>query len=214
LRAARFSSSKGAVVASTNEREAIFFESAEAVRDWLEGNHDTADQLWIGFYKKGSGRQMVTYKDALDEALCFGWIDGVRKSLDGERYVQRFTPRRPRSIWSQVNIMRAQELIDQGRMKPAGLEAFEKREAARSGIYSYENRPTELGEQYGARFRENEKAWRFFQSQPPGYRRTATWWVVSAKQESTRLRRLDKLIADSEVGRRLDSLNPGKAPSD
>jgi uncharacterized protein YdeI (YjbR/CyaY-like superfamily) len=147
----------------------------------------------------------------VDQALCFGWIDGVRRSLDDDRYVMRFTPRKPRSNWSKINIAKVAELTAQGLMMPAGLRAFERREEARSGVYSFEQeQPHELPPEYVARFQENRTAWELFQKQPPGYRRTATHWVMSAKREETRLKRLATLIEDSANGRRIAPLTrPG-----
>jgi len=167
--------------------------------------------LLVGFYKRGSGKPSITWPESVDEALCFGWIDGVRRSLDGDGYTIRFTPRKPRSTWSAVNTKRASELIAQGRMRPAGLEAFEKRTGERSGTYSYEQRHTaRLDEVYEQQFRANRKAWDYFQAQAPWYRRTAIWWVVSARREETRLKRLATLIAESERGR---SIGPLSRPS-
>ncbi len=183
--------------------DVTFFNSPSELREWLAQHHDTANAVMVGFYKKQSGNGGITYPEALDEALCFGWIDGVRKTLDGGSYTIRFTPRKPRSIWSAVNIKRVGELIALGRMQPAGLKAFEGRDAARSRLYSFENRPQVLEGEYEERLRANEQAWAFFQAQPPSYRRVAVWWVMSAKQEETRQRRLATLIADSEQGRRL-----------
>jgi uncharacterized protein YdeI (YjbR/CyaY-like superfamily) len=157
----------------------------------------------MGFYKKSSGQPSITYPEALDEALCFGWIDGIRKAVDESRYTIRFAPRKPGSIWSNVNIKRANELIALGRMMPAGLAAFEARKQEKSGVYSYENRPRQLSAEYEQKFRANQKAWEFFQSQAPYYRRTASAWVMTAKKEETHMRRLATLIEDSAQGRRL-----------
>src|SRR5216684_2739526 len=159
------------------------FSSQEEFRKWLVKNHAAASELFVGFHKKSSGKKGATYSEALDEALCFGWIDGVRRSIDADSYLIRFSPRRPTSTWSRVNIKRAQELINEGRMRPAGLKAFEARQENRSGIYAYEQRSPELEEKYARIFKRNKPAWKFFQSQPPGYRKTANWWVVSAKRE-------------------------------
>ena len=149
----------------------------------------------------------MTWPEAVDEALCFGWIDGVRKSIDETSYANRFTPRNTRSTWSAVNIKRVQELIAQGRMRPAGLKAFAARVEESSGIYSYEQRDAvELGDAYERRFRDNQAAWDFFQAQPPSYRKVAIWWVVSAKKEETRQRRLTALIDNSAAERRIASL--------
>ena len=180
-----------------------YYTSAVKFHQWLEKNHARPVELWVGFYKKDSGRIGVTYPEALDEALCFGWIDGIRKAVDESRYTIRFTPRKPGSIWSNVNIKRANELIAEGRMAPAGLAAFEARTAEKSGVYTYENRSRQLSAEYEQQLRANKKAWEFFQSQAPYYQRTAGGWVMSAKKEKTRLRRLAILIEDSAQGRRL-----------
>jgi uncharacterized protein YdeI (YjbR/CyaY-like superfamily) len=185
----------------------LFFATPADLRAWFDDHHETAQDLWIGFHKKGSGRPSITWPDAVDEALCVGWIDGVRKSLDDESYTNRFTPRRKRSNWSAVNVARVEELTRLGRMRPAGLKAFEERGPERTGIYSYEQRHlAELGDEYEREFRADERAWEFFQAQPPGYRKTATWWVVSAKKEETRRRRLATLIDDSRQGRTIRQL--------
>lgn len=187
--------------------EPTFFPTPAELRDWLERHHQSETELWVGFYKKGSGRPSITWPESVDEALCFGWIDGVRRSLDAESYVIRFSPRRRGSIWSEVNTRRARELIEMGRMEPAGLRAFEARDPERTRAYSFEQRSTaRLTEDDEAHFRANRVAWEFFQSQPPGYRRTALWWVMSAKREATRQRRLRQLIADCEAGRRIGLL--------
>jgi len=181
----------------------VFFESSSEFRKWLEKNHAQASELWVGFYRKGSGRTGISYPEAVDEALCFGWIDGIKKKIDEISYTHRFTPRKPRSFWSAVNIAKVRELTARGRMAPAGLAAFESRDEKRSVQYSYERESCAFDAGLESRFRANERAWEFFQAQPPGYRRTATWWVVSAKKEETRLKRLMILIGDSEAGRRL-----------
>jgi uncharacterized protein YdeI (YjbR/CyaY-like superfamily) len=187
--------------------EPRFFSAASAWRKWLEKNHATADELWVGFHKKASGKPSITWPESVDEALCFGWIDGVRKSIDADRYKIRFTPRRPGSTWSLVNTKRVEELSALGRMQSAGLVAFEARLEKRSGVYAYEQRKTATLDPGQARqFRANKPAWDFFQSQPPSYRQTATWWVISAKREETRERRLATLIEDSAAGRRIGPL--------
>lgn len=162
----------------------------------------------IGFYKKDSGKPSITYPEALDEALCFGWIDGVRRSLGEDSYVQRFTPRRSKSIWSNVNVTHVERLKKLGRMAPAGLAAYERRDQARTGIYSFENRPRELSPEYDKKFRANKKAWEFWEQVPPSFKRTSIFWVMSAKQEETRLRRLNHLIDSSAKGIRLGVLTP------
>ncbi len=180
-----------------------FFTSASKFRQWLEQNHGKSNELLVGFHKKASGKKSITYPEALDEALAFGWIDGVRKSFDESSYTIRFTPRRSTSIWSVVNTKRVEELTKLGRMKPAGLKAFALRNPKRTGIYSFETAPRTLAAGYEKQFRANKQAWEFFQKQPPGYRRIAIFWIMSAKQEETRLRRLAQLISDSDKGTRL-----------
>src|SRR5437870_2815812 len=175
-----------------------YFTSPSQFRRWLDRYHDKESELWVGFHKKHSGKPSITYNEALDEALCFGWIDGVRKSVNDTSYSIRFTPRRAKSIWSLVNIRHVERLKKLGRMKPSGLKAFAARDEKRSGIYSFENAPRKLDAAYEKKFKANKKAWAFFQSQPPGYQRIATFFVMSAKQEDTRVRRLDRLIGESE----------------
>src|SRR5436305_5604059 len=153
--------------------EPTFFRSPLHLRRWFAKHHATARELWVGYYKKGSGKPSITWPESVDEALCVGWIDGIRKNTDESSYKIRFSPRKSRSIWSSVNIKRAQELIEQGRMRPAGLKAFEARKENRSGIYSYEQRPEELIEPYLGMLKENEAAFTFFQAQAPSYRRAA-----------------------------------------
>jgi uncharacterized protein YdeI (YjbR/CyaY-like superfamily) len=184
-----------------------FFPSASAWHAWLEEHHQKEEELWVGFHKVGSGKPSITWPEAVDGALCFGWIDGVRKSLDEKSYVIRFSPRRSKSIWSAINIKRVAELSNQGLMRPAGAQAFEKRTGDRSEIYAYEQRMgAKLGAAYEKSFRAHKTAWKFFQAQPPWYRRTASWWVISAKKEETRLKRLAQLIADSENERPIAQL--------
>jgi uncharacterized protein YdeI (YjbR/CyaY-like superfamily) len=174
---------------------------------WLERHHADTPALAVGFHRKRSGKPSITWAEAVDEALCYGWIDGVRRGLDGDSYTIRFTPRRPRSTWSAVNIERARELKRSGRMQPAGLKAFAARTDERSAIYAYEQRRgAKLDSEQERRFRANEAAWEFFSAQPPSYRRTATWWIVSAKREETRVRRLATLIEDSANRRRIKAL--------
>jgi uncharacterized protein YdeI (YjbR/CyaY-like superfamily) len=176
-----------------------FFATPAELRAWLEARHDTEPELLVGFYKVGSGRPSITWPEAVDEALCHGWIDGVRKSIDSASYTIRFTPRKPGSTWSVVNIRRAGELIADGQMRPAGQKAFEGRRDENSGLYSYEQRQrAELDESQLALFEANEKAWTFFQEQPPWYRKAAAWWVISAKREETRSKRLATLVECSE----------------
>lgn len=180
-----------------------FFKSPSTFNKWLAANHAKSKELWVGFYKKETGKPSITWPESVEEALCLGWIDGVRKNIDDESYMIRFSPRKPTSIWSAVNIRIALKLIKEKRMQPAGLKAFAARKENRSGIYSYEQRSPELVEPYAAEFKRNEAAWKFFEAQPPYYRKTMNWWVVSAKQEETRLKRLQTLIEASAEGRRL-----------
>ena len=191
--------------------EPTFFATPADFRAWLDANHADRDELIVGFHKKGSGRPSITWPEAVDEALCFGWIDGVRRSIDGDSYSNRFTPRRPRSNWSAINIRRVGELIEEGRMTPAGLAAFERRDVARSGVYSFErHEPAKLDKAQERRFRAAADAWEWFQSQPPWYRRAALHWVVSAKRVETRERRLQTLIEDCSSGRTVKPLTrPG-----
>ena len=187
-----------------------FFAAPAEFRTWLDEHHATETELLVGFYKKGSKKPSITWPESVDEALCYGWIDGVRRSLGDEAYTIRFTPRKKRSVWSNVNIRRAGELIAEGRMRPAGLAAFEARTGERSGVYSFEQKDQErvvFTEAQARQFQADPKAWEFFQAQPPWYRRTATWWVISAKKEVTRAKRLATLIADSAAGRPIRGLD-------
>ena len=181
------------------------FKTAAEFRSWLEKNAASEKELWIRFFRRSSGKPSITWPEAVDQALCFGWIDGIRKSFDDVSYINRFTPRKPKSNWSLVNIKRVEELKKLGSMTPAGLEAFKHHDRAQAQRYSYEQQRG-LGAAYERVFKANKKAWAFFQAQPPGYRKAAGWWVMSAKQEKTRLRRLETLIADSESGRRIGLL--------
>ena len=179
------------------------FRTPEDFRIWLEKNHTTATELWVGFYKRDSGKRSITWPESVDQALCFGWIDGVRKRVDEISYQIRFTPRRRGSIWSATNIKRAKKLVEQNRMRPTGLRAFAARIENKSGIYSYEQRTTELEESHATHLKKNKAAWNFFQIQPPSYRKMISWWIVSAKKEETRMARLAKLISESAKGKRL-----------
>jgi uncharacterized protein YdeI (YjbR/CyaY-like superfamily) len=180
-----------------------FFASQEAFRKWLEKYHDKEQELVVGFHKVGTKRKCMTWSESVDQALCFGWIDGVRKSLGPDSYTIRFCPRRPTSIWSAINIKKVEELKRKGLMHAAGLNAFEKRDVKRSAIYEYENRPKELGPEFVEVFQKNKKAWAYFMSQPPGYQRLGAHFVMSAKQEKTRRSRLERLILASEAEKRL-----------
>jgi len=187
-----------------------FFKTPADFRKWLAAHHHSETELWVSFYKRDSGKPSITWPQSVDEALCFGWIDGIRKNIDEVSYKIRFTPRKQRSTWSAVNIKRVGELTEQGLMQEAGLKAFAARQENRSGIYSYEQRSPELPAQYAKRLKKNAAAWKFFQTQPPSYRKAVNWWVVSAKQEETRLKRLDKLIDDSAEGRRIPQFTATK----
>lgn len=179
----------------------IFFASQADFRKWLEKNHEKETELLVGFYKVGSGKPSMTWSESVDQALCFGWIDGIRRSIDSESYSIRFTPRRPRSVWSAINIKKIEELTKTGLMKPAGIAAYAKREEKRSGIYAYENAPVPLSAEFEKRFKANKKAWAYFESKGKWYQKQAARWVMSAKQEETRNRRFEKLLAESEAAR-------------
>src|SRR5438876_9173089 len=180
-----------------------YFRSPTDLRKWFAKHYAAEQELWAGYYKKGSGKPSITWPESVDEALCVGWIDGIRKSVDEERYTVRFAPRNRSSTWSAVNIKRARELKRQGLRQASGLEAFKARRENKSGIYSYEQRSAELSEPYITQLKKNKAAWKFFESQPPGYRKQMNWWIVSAKTEETRLKRLEKLIDESGAGRRI-----------
>jgi uncharacterized protein YdeI (YjbR/CyaY-like superfamily) len=180
-----------------------FFKTPADFRNWLEKNHESASELLVGFYKKDSGRPSITWPESVDQALCFGWIDGIRRNIDELSYSIRFTPRRRGSVWSSINIKRATELSKEGLMKPAGIKAFEARKENKSGIYSYEQRKAELDEQYEKILKRNEAAWNFFRAQSPAYRKMMYWWIVSAKKEETRLQRLEKLIKESAKSKKI-----------
>jgi uncharacterized protein YdeI (YjbR/CyaY-like superfamily) len=189
--------------------DAIYFAAAAEFGDWLARNHATATEVWVGYWKRATGRPSLTWSQAVDEAICFGWIDGVMHGVDGERHEQRFTPRKPTSNWSAINIAKVERLRAEGRMQPAGEAAFARRRADRSGVYSYEQRKDpRLEAEQEARFKADRAAWEYFMSRPPSYRKPALWWVISAKRPETRERRLATLIADSAAGRPIKSLTP------
>jgi uncharacterized protein YdeI (YjbR/CyaY-like superfamily) len=192
----------------TDAMSPIYFETPAAFREWLVANHETAPELVVGFYRVATGRRSLTWAQAVDEALCVGWIDGVRRSVDAERYTNRFTPRRAGSNWSAINIAKVEALEAEGRMLPAGRRAFEARDPKKSAIYAYEQPHAALEPDAVAAFRANADAWTWFEGQAPSYRRVAIYWVVSAKRPETRARRLATLIADSAVGRRIGPLIP------
>lgn len=186
----------------------IFFASPAEWRSWLEENHATASEVFVGFHKQKTGRRAMTWSEAVDEALCFGWIDGIVRRIDEDRYRQRFTPRKPTSNWSAVNIEKVAKLSAEGRMAPAGLAAFERRAEDRSRVYAFEQKDARLPPDFEARLRADADAWRHWESRPPGYKRVATWWVISAKRPETRERRMATLIEDSAAGRLIKSQRP------
>lgn len=185
-----------------------FFKTQNEFRKWLKKNHNKKEELYVGFYKVNTEKKSINYPKALDEALCFGWIDGIRKRIDDESYHIRFTPRRKRSKWSNVNIGKAKDLIKEGKMKPAGLKEFGNRKKYNQVKYSYEEKIEKLSTEYEKKFKTNKTAWEYFQNQPPYYKRTVSFWVMNAKKEETRLRRLKILIADCVKQKKIDLLNP------
>jgi uncharacterized protein YdeI (YjbR/CyaY-like superfamily) len=187
--------------------KALFFATPEEFGAWLEEHHESESELLVGFYKKGSGKPSITWPQSVEQALRFGWIDGIRRSLGEESYTIRFTPRKPSSNWSKVNVATVERLKAEGSMAPAGLRAYEARREDRTGLYSFERRQAaELPPDFERRFQASRKAWEWFSSRPPGYRRTATHWVVSAKRDDTRRRRLETLIDCSAEGRKIPLL--------
>jgi uncharacterized protein YdeI (YjbR/CyaY-like superfamily) len=191
--------------------EPKFFQSVEELRNWFEAHGALAREVWIGYYKRGSGRTSVTYDEAVVEALCFGWIDGQVRRIDEHSYTNRFTPRGPRSTWSLLNVRRAEEMIRQGRMRPPGLRSFEARAPERTGVYAYEQGPppaVPLDRAARAAFALRPGALEFFETQPPGYRRTLERWIMTAQRPETRSKRLSAVISASAAGRRVDPLHP------
>jgi uncharacterized protein YdeI (YjbR/CyaY-like superfamily) len=187
-----------------------FFATPEKFREWLEKNHASVDELLLGFHKKDSGKKSITYGEALDEALCFGWIDGVRRRFDEMSYTIRFTPRKPHSIWSLVNVRHVERLQKEGRMHAAGSAAFAQRDPRRTGIYSFENSPRALSREYEQEFRKQKGAWEYFQNYPPYLKKQVSYWVMSAKKEETRAMRLRRLIESSANGERIGVLPKNK----
>ncbi|MDZ7771266.1 MAG: YdeI/OmpD-associated family protein [Balneolaceae bacterium] len=184
----------------------LFFQTPAGFRAWLKKNHDQKDVQWVGYYKVATGKASIRWEESVEEALCYGWIDGLRKSIDEERYMIRFTPRRAGSHWSQKNIDTVQKLLEEDRMQPAGLQAWKQREEAKSGQASFEKEEVSLKKEYEHRIRANPKAWEFFENLAPGYTRTSIHWVMSAKQEKTRQRRLAILIKSCEKGEKIPPL--------
>ncbi|MEZ0293227.1 MAG: YdeI family protein [Solirubrobacteraceae bacterium] len=189
--------------------EPIYFASAAEFGNWLAEHHANATEVWVGYWKKHTGKPSLVWSDAVDEALCFGWIDGVLRRVDDERHMQRFTPRKPTSNWSAVNVAKVAALREAGRMRSAGEAAFARRRPDRTGVYSFEQpADPQLAPEQRARFEAEPEAWAFFQAQPPSYRKQASWWVISAKKPETRARRLALLISDSAAGERIKPLRP------
>jgi uncharacterized protein YdeI (YjbR/CyaY-like superfamily) len=180
-----------------------FFKKQSEFRDWLTKNHEKENELLVGFYKVDSGKPSLSWSESVDQALCFGWIDGVRKSIDSESYTIRFTPRRTTSIWSAINIRKIEELTQKGLMHPSGIKAFEHRTEQKSKIYSHENETKKLSAPFIKQFKMNKTAWDFFKTQAPSYQKVMTHWIMSAKQEKTQISRLEKTIASSAAEKRM-----------
>jgi uncharacterized protein YdeI (YjbR/CyaY-like superfamily) len=187
----------------------LFFSNQSQLRKWFEKNYDKKSELFVGYYKVSSGKPSVNWSQSVDEALCFGWIDGIRKSIDEESYMIRFTPRNPNSNWSAINIKKVEELTKLGLMKPRGIAAFEKRKEKNSEIYSYEKQNVKLSPEFLKHLKANKKAWAYFNSQPPYYQRVTQRWVMSAKQEATRIKRLHILIRDCAAGVKIKQMQVG-----
>lgn len=187
-----------------------FFPTPAAFRAWLERHHDRETEIWVRFYKVKSGKGGMVYREALDQALCYGWIDSVLRRVDEDSYAQRFTPRKKGSNWSLVNIKRATELIEDGLMQPPGRAAFEQRDERKAAAHSFERQHVRMAPAYARALRDNAAAFAFFRAQPPSYRQVATWWIMSAKKPETRERRLLTLIRDSAAGRRVGVVTPGQ----
>lgn len=190
--------------------EPLFFSTPADFRKWLAENHDKSKELWLGYYKKATGKASLTWSESVDEALCYGWIDGLRKSIDDISYKIRFTPRKPKSFWSAVNLKKVNDLKALGLMKDPGLAAFEKRDEKRTETYAYEQKNVKLPTEFEDKIKANEKAWQFFEQLAPSYKRTSIWWVISAKREETRSKRLNILIQSSEEGLKIPSLRRKK----
>lgn len=191
----------------TDSMQPTFFSNSKDFRKWFEKNHEKSKELLVGFYKVTSGKKSITWRESVDEAICFGWIDGVRKSIDSESYCIRFTPRKPGSIWSAINIKKVEELTKKELMHPSGHSAFSKRKESKSRIYSYEKEPETLSPGFLKKFKANKNEWVFFQSMAPSYQRTCVHWIMTAKQEATKMKRLEELINDSTMERKIKRLN-------
>lgn len=184
-----------------------FFKTPLDFRRWLEKNHLKEKELLVGFYRVGSGKKSITWPESVDQALCFGWIDSIRRSIDDESYSIRFTPRKPGSIWSNVNLKKMEELEKKKLIFPAGYEIFKKRKEEKTGVYSFENAEVKLAPDFEKIFRKNKKAWDWFQKQIPSYKKPAVRWVMDAKREETRKKRLEQLISDAGNGKKIKSLD-------
>jgi uncharacterized protein YdeI (YjbR/CyaY-like superfamily) len=193
----------------TGNKKPIFFKSANYFRKWLEKNYKKETELFVGFYKVGTGKPSLTWSQSVDQALCFGWIDGIRKSIDDESYSIRFTPRKPTSKWSAINIKKVEELTKLGLMKPEGLKAFRLTDEDKARVYLNESHPVELPANYKKKLMSNEKAWKYFSSMPPSYQKITVRWVMDAKQEKTRDSRLETLIKDSAAGQKVKVMRVG-----
>ena len=185
----------------------VYFKTPADFRQWLMKNHDKESELLVGFYKVKSGKPSITWSESVDQAICFGWIDGIRKSINEECYCIRFTPRKSTSIWSAINIKKFEELSSKGLMHSPGIDAFKKRKEHKSRVYSYEKEQVFLTKEFQNKFKANKKAWKFFLQMAPSYTRTAIHWVMNAKREETKLKRLEELITDSNEGRKIKPLN-------
>lgn len=183
--------------------EALFFATPQEFRKWLEENHTTATEVIVGFYKIGTKKPSMTWSESVDQALCFGWIDSVRRSIDKDSYCNRFTPRKPTSIWSAINIKKVEDLTKAGLMKSAGLKAFEFKKEEKTSMYSHERELARLTPEFEKQFKTNKKAWDFFNNQAPSYKKVMLHWIMSAKQEKTRVSRLEKTIRESEQEKRV-----------
>ena len=181
----------------------LFFKNQDEFREWLRTNHKKETELWVGYFKKATGKPSMTWSESVDQALCYGWIDGLRRSIDDERYKIRFTPRKPNSNWSAVNIKKIAVLKKKRLMRKAGLDAWEKRKESKSQVYGYENKPLKLASKYDKELRGNADAWKYFKAAPPGYQKSVIGWIMSAKKDETRLRRLRQLIEHSALSERL-----------
>lgn len=188
----------------------VFFPTQKHLRKWFEKNHKKEKELFVGYYKVSTGKPSITWSQSVDEALCFGWIDGIRRSIDDESYCIRFTPRNPKSNWSAINIKKVEELTMLGLMNPDGLHAFSLRKENKSKVYSYENPVIAFDSSFEKKFKVNKQAWKYFQSTAPSYQKTTTRWIMSAKQEATRFKRLEELIRDCTLGKKIKAMNYGK----